>query len=143
MAFTNPTVADFKAYFFRDFPYGATSDTVMDADITKALDQALFNFNPGLFADQAQYSMGVLYLAAHYLVIDLRASSQGITGSYSWLESSKSVGSVSESFVIPQRILDNPYWAMLSQTPYGAKFLSLILPRLLGNIMVLPGRTQP
>lgn len=143
MAFTNPTVADFKAYFFRDFPYGSTLDTVTDADITKALAEALFNFNPGLFADQAQYSMGVLYLAAHYLVIDLRASSQGITGSYSWLESSKSVGSVSESFVIPQRILDNPYWAMLSQTPYGAKFLSLILPRLLGNIMVLPGRTQP
>lgn len=143
MAFNAPTVQDFKDYFFRDFPYGTDLDTsVLDADITKAYGQTNFNFNPGLFSDQQNYTIGYLLLAAHFLVIDLRMSSQGISGRYSWVQASKSVGSVSESFSIPQRILDNPELAMLSQTNYGAKFLQLILPQLAGQIYSVFGGTH-
>jgi len=141
MAFTNPTVSDFKAYFSRDFPYGLDNTTVMDADITKALGQAVFNFNEGLYGTQEDYSLAFLYLTAHYLVIDLRASSQGIAGKFSWLEQSKGVGSVSTSYGIPQSIMEDPVFSMYSTTNYGAKFLSLLLPSLKGQIFTVLGGT--
>ncbi len=142
MAYTVPTASDFKAHFTRDFPYGSTDTTVMDLDITKAIAEAAVNFNESLWESQAVFTLAYLYLTAHYLVTDLRASSQGIAGSYSWLTGSKSVGSVSEGFSIPQKILDNPHLAMLSKTNYGAKFLSLALPRLVGNVVHVHGRTH-
>lgn len=143
MAFTTPTASDFKAYFVRDFPYGTAANTVMDTDITKSINEALFNFNSGLFDTQAKYSMCLMYLSAHYLVMDLRASSQGIQGNYPWMTTNKSVGSVSEGITIPQRILDNPYLAMISKTTYGAKYLELILPNLVGNMFAMFGDTKP
>lgn len=144
MAYNNPTVDDFKQYFYRDFPYGTDPATsVLDQDIAKAMGQCRVNINQGLFSDQDTYNIGYLLLTAHYLVIDLRMSSQGIAGQYSWIESSKSVGSVSESFSIPQRILDNPYFAMLSKTNYGAKYLEILIPQLAGNIFVVAGTTLP
>lgn len=142
MAYTNPTVAEFKAHFFRDFPYGTATNTVQDADITKAISEAAYNFNPGLFSSQANYTLGFLYLTAHYLVMDLRASAQGIQGNYPWMSVSKSVGSVSESTAIPERIMANPILAMLSKTYYGAKYLSLVLPNLVGNVGIVGGATQ-
>lgn len=142
--YIQPTVAEFKAYFTRDFPYNADPNLgVTDADIEKAFGQTNININPGLFADQAQYNIGYLLLAAHYLVVDLRMASQGINGQSNWLETSKSVGSVSQSFSVPQRIMDNPYLAALSKTNYGAKYLELILPQLAGAVFHTAGRTLP
>lgn len=143
MAYLNPTVQDFKDYFTRDFPYGTDPETsVLDSDIVKAYGQTNINFNPDLFANQESYTVGYLLMAAHWLVVDLRMSSQGISGAYSWIVQSKSVGSVSESFAIPQRILDNPEWAMLAQTNYGAKFLQLMIPQMSGQIFSVFGGTR-
>lgn len=141
--YTIPSVTDFKAYFTRDFMYGSTSDTVMDSDIAKAIDEAGINFNPSFWDTQAAFNMGYLYLTAHYMVMDLRASSQGIAGSYTWLTNSKAVGNVSEGFTIPQKIQDIPSLAMLSKTTYGAKYLSLILPQLIGQCFSASGATSP
>lgn len=147
--YQNPSVADFKVYFFRDFPYQPENETVdldkyiQDADITKAFGQTQVNLNPALFADQANYALGYLWLSAHYLVVDLRASSQGLSGQFAFLETSKSVGSVSQGFTIPQRILDNPYWAMLMTTNYGAKYLQMIIPQLTGQVFNVYGHTLP
>lgn len=144
MAYTKPTVADFKAYFFRDFPYGVDKCTdVLDQDITKAQGEASFNVNEALFASQEEYSIGYNYLTAHYLVTDLRMAAQGIQGSYGWLEVGKSVGNVSQSFAIPEEIMQNPYYAMISKTNYGAKYLSLILPNITAQIFIAYGRTTP
>lgn len=143
MAYNNPSVADFQAYFYRDFPYGTgIEENVIDQDIAKAFQQANVNINQGLFPDQATYTMAYLYLSAHYLVFDLRMSSQGLNGQYSFLEQSKSVGQVSQSFAIPQRILDDPYFSMLTQTNYGAKYLQLILPQLAGQMFNAFGTTR-
>jgi len=142
MAFTNPTVSEFKTYFNRDFPYGTTLQTVQDNDVTKAISQASFNINQALFGTQDAYAMAFMYLTAHYLVMDLRMASQGIAGGYNWLTTNKSVGSVSEGFTVPQKILDNPYLAMLSKTGYGAKYISLLLPLLAGNIFSSAGETH-
>lgn len=144
MAFTVPTVAEFKAHFVRDFPYGTDiSKNVLDADISKAILEASVNFNEDLWPTQAIFSLAYLYLTAHYLVTDLRNSSQGIAGSYSWITTNKQVGSVSEGLAVPQFILDNPLLAMYSKTGYGAKYLELLLPQLVGPVSVVEGATTP
>lgn len=142
MAFQNPSVADFKAYFFRDFPYTTDIDTgVTDQDITKAFQQTNISISPELWSDQASYTMAYLLLAAHWLVIDLRMA-QGVSGTYAWVTTNKSVGSVSVGYQVPQRIMDNPELAMLAQTNYGAKYLQLILPQLAGQIFTVFGTTR-
>jgi len=141
--YTYPSVADFKAHFFRDFPYGIDPDEhVLDADITKAMAEAKFGFNEALFSSQENFTLAFLYLTAHFLVMDLRASAQGLSGSYSWLTASKAVGSVSESYSIPQRILDNPALSMLTRTNYGAKYVLLIFPLLVGQAFIVCGSTH-
>lgn len=142
MAYTNPTLGDFQAYYNRDFPYGnADLTTVNDGDITKALSQQQNTINPLLFPTQNLYSQGSLLLAAHYLVLNLRASSQGIAGKFDWLTQSKSVGPVSSSFSIPERLLENPEFAILVSTTYGTQYLYLILPLLTGQMFTVAGST--
>lgn len=143
MAYTYPTVDDFKAYFVRDFPYGTNPDTsILDSDISKAQVEARYNFNERFASSQEYFSMLFNYLTAHYLCLDLRAASQGIQGQYSWVQTSRSVGSVSEGLQVPQRIMDNPELAMLTKTTYGGKYLQLILPQLSGQIFSVFGGTR-
>lgn len=133
MAYDNPSVQDFKDYFFRDFPFGTDPNlSVLDADISKAMVQCRSTINAELFGGQEGYSVGYNLLTAHYLVSNLRASSQGINGQYNFLQNSKSVGNVNEAFSIPQMILDNPYWSMFTKTNYGAEYLEMVLPQLIG-----------
>lgn len=143
MAFTNPIVSDFKSFFVRDFPYGTDPNTtIIDQDISNAMLYTNVNFNPGLWADQTSYSLGYNLLTAHYLVLNIRASSQGISGQYNFLQQSKGSGSVNEAFAIPQRILDNPTFSMLTKTNYGAQYLQLLLPQLAGQVYSVFGRTH-
>lgn len=142
-SYTAPTIEEFKAQFSRDFPYGSTKEYVMDSDIQAALTQADFSVNPEIFDTEANFKYGYNLLAAHNLVTNLRASSQGASGTYSWLETSKSVGSVSQSFAIPEFIMKNPMYAMLSKTAYGAKYLEIVIPRAIGQTFAIEGATLP
>ena len=99
--------------------------------------------NQALWPDQSSYSIGYNLLSAHYLTMNLLASSQGINGAFAFLEASKGIGSVSQGFAIPQRVLDNPDWAMLCKTNYGAQYLQLILPQMAGQMFVACGGTRP
>jgi hypothetical protein len=141
LGFTLPTVADFKTAFARDFAYGATTDVVMDSDIQSALNDAGFNF-PRLFTNQVNFTTAYLNLAAHWLVTNLGNSTKGLAGQFTWLTQSKSVGNVSEAFGIPQYILDKPAFAMLCKTRYGAKYLALLLPSLVGQTFSVGRRTE-
>jgi len=144
MKYANPTVQEFKDYWFRDFPYSDNiEEGVTDADIAKAFTQANFAINQNLFSTQADYTTAYMLLAAHYLVLDLRLAAQGLNSSYQWAVASKSVGSVSESYSIPSRFQNNPYLTMLSQTGYGGKYIELLLPLMSGNVLSIPGRTLP
>lgn len=144
MSYTPPTIADFKAQFVRDFPYGVNPQTsILDQDIFNAFTYVNVNFNAGLFQDQASYALGYNLLAAHYLVLNIRQSSQGLSGQFNFTQVSKGAGSVNEAFSIPQRILDNPEFAMLAKTNYGAQFLMLILPQITGQIFNVLGSTRP
>lgn len=144
MAYSNPSVESFKSQFSRDFPYGTDPNTtVLDSDITYAFTFVNMNINQNLFPNQGSYTLGYLLLSAHFLVTNLRASSQGMNGQFNFLQQSKGVGSVSESFGIPERILANPYFSMLTKTNYGAMFLQLILPQLSGQMFSVMGTTLP
>ncbi len=130
----------------RDFPYGddgAGFEFVLGADIQKALNRAAFMLNESLASSQELFTELYMQLSAHNLVISLRNSSQGIASQPGWLQTGKAAGPVSESFQIPQRILDNPDWAMLTTTGYGMSFMQLVLPQLCGQVMWVPGRTLP
>lgn len=142
MAFNNPAVADFKSLFFRDFPFGTDVNVaILDQDVSNSFVKTNIGINPDLWDDQASYTLGYLLLSAHNLVMTLRASSQGINGQFNWAQNNKSVGAVSEGFAIPQRILDNPEFMMLSKTNYGAEYLQLLLPKLVGQIFGVCGST--
>lgn len=143
MAFTNPSVAEFKSFFVRDFPYGDDPNVaILDADIVKAFLFTNVNFSQALWADQGSYNVAYFLLSAHYLVMNLRASSQGINGQFNFLQQSKSVAAVAEAFAIPQRVLDNPDWAILCKTNYGAQYIQLLLPQLSGQVFAVAGRTH-
>jgi len=144
MAYTAPTIANFKAQFFRDFPYGTDPDvSVLDQDILNAFNLVDISINQDLWDTQADYSIGYLLYAAHFLVLSLRNSSQGLNGQFNWAQNNKAVGAVSEGFQIPQRIIENPELMMLKKTQYGGMYLQLILPSLVGQMFSLCGRTQP
>lgn len=141
MGFNNPTISDFKTYFARDFQFGTTSDKVMDSDIMTAFFTADTSINVGLFTSEGYFQRGFLLLAAHHLVTSLQASSQGVAGQYTWLQNSRSVGSVSESVSIPPRIANNPLFAFYAKTNYGMQYLAMILPALTGVMYNVTGRT--
>lgn len=142
--YNNPTIQDFKDQFVRDFPYNTDPTVgVTDSDIANAYNFVnLFGLSECFYANQGQYTLGYLLLSAHFLVMNLRASSQGLQGSYSWIQTNKAVGSVSEGYAIPQRILDNPEFAMISKTTYGAQWLMFVLPQLTGMTFSVYGRTR-
>lgn len=153
--YDKPTVADFKALFVRDFPYAPYVDPptdppsqdpstgVTDADISRAMFEGQTTMNMSVAQDQDTYTMWYLYASAHFLVMDLRASGQGLEGSFQWTTQSKSVGSVSESYAIPQMIIDNPILNMWTKTPYGAKLLQMMLPYFIAPIFPVCGMTHP
>lgn len=142
---TPPQIADFKALFVRDFKYSNNSKDrtmVCDDDLMNALMRAGVNF-PCFFGDQTSYSLAYLTLSAHKLCMALGASSKGITGQGVWLTTSKSVGSVSESYGVPDRIMNNPVFAELSKTRYGMEYLVMCLPRLVGAVVSAHGGARP
>lgn len=114
---------------------------ISDNDIERAFTEAEVNFNPNLFADDSTAEMVFYYLAAHYLVIDLNNAANPLAMGFNGFTQSKSAGSVSESYGIPQWMLNNAVLSGYAQTGYGRKYLSLIMPYLRGNIILTPGRT--
>ena len=114
---------------------------IQDSDIMRAFKEAKVNFNAGLFGDDDTIEMVFLYLAAHYLVIDLNNAMNPMAMGFMGFTQSKSVGSVSQSFALPDFVTKNAALSQYMQTGYGAKYVSLIYPYLIGNIMLIPGRT--
>lgn len=138
------TVEEFKGWFVRDFPYSSNANEgITDNDILKAFAEAALVFNEQLFDTEDNKKLGFLYLAAHYLVIDLQNSSQGINGKYEGLMASKTVGSVSVGYQLPNWVIEHPIYSLLAQTKYGMKFLSLIITSLVGNVRAVKGITHP
>jgi len=116
---------------------------ILDSDITKAFSEAMITFNQALFTSETNIEIGYLYLTAHYLVNDIRASQAGISGTGSFPVASRSVGSVSEAYGIPDAYMKNPVFSFYTQSSYGLKYLNMVLPRLVGNVVSVEGGTRP
>jgi hypothetical protein len=138
------TKEDFKAHFFRDFKYGDISegcDVISDADLDKSFVEAKMNFNPGLWGTQETLKIALLYCVAHYLVCDIQMSKEGVDSSSTFSVNSRNIGSVSESYTVPDWILKSPYMSYFASTRYGLKYCSLLRPRIIGNVAVYSGLT--
>ncbi len=109
-----------------------------DSDIEEAFKEAYVNFNEGFFPDIETAKRVFLFLTAHYLMVDFN-NSLGINNI--GIPTSKSVGSVSEGYTIPQWLTNSAGLSMYATTGYGVKYASLIRPHLIGNIFIARGAT--
>lgn len=116
---------------------------VTDDDINLAIFDADYNMNEGLFSDQATFTRAYLLLAAHNLVGNILASTEGLSSQYSWLTESKSVDGVHQKFKIPDKIAEDPFLASLSTTRYGLAYLTIVMPFTVGHTMALFRVTNP
>lgn len=117
---------------------------VSDFDIARAFNAAeAFNMTRNLSGSQAAFTYAYNLLSAHYLCETLQASMTGLAGKAEWLTSSKTVGNVSEAYQIPPRVLNSPFLSKLSRTTYGAQFLELFSPQLIGNMASFHRPTLP
>ena len=147
------TIAAFKARFGRDFQFtDATSrpgdnlpdpDYVLDQDITNAFADATPLLNQSLLGDDATITLGYLYLTAHCLCINLNNANAGQGATANMPVNSRSVGSVSESYTVPEMFTKNPIFVPYLGTAYGLKYLTLIMPNMVGNIGAVRGGTMP
>ncbi len=143
-SWTAPTVEEFKAQFFRDFPYAPDTDPdntdyVTDQDITNAINEAIINFSCSLFGASTTYIF--LYLAAHVMVSNIRNSSMGLNSQAKFPLESSSVGGVSIANNINERFASDPIFSNYLTTGYGKKYLELVYPYTVGNVGISCGRT--
>lgn len=140
------TIQQFKDRFYRDFTYkkvdenGIDSipdqDFVQDQDIQNAFNDAKPLLNQALLGSDATITLGYLYLSAHCLSLNIKAASAGVNsgGTGAFPVTSRSVGSVSEAYQVPDAYKDDPILAQYAQTAYGQKYLAMVMPMLRGNM---------
>lgn len=127
-------------------PYNiGTTQYILDADITKAFNQAKAFIAPEIFGDDPVQTLqdAFMYISAHYLCLDMQMAKAGVNSQGSAILNSKSVGSVSVGMAIPEAYLKNPQWGYFAQTMYGQKYLSYVFPRIVGRFGIAFGATQP
>ena len=121
-----------------------TNVYVLDSDIEKAYFQAKQFFNPALFDNENDLLSYICYLIAHYLVIDIQMSQEGVNSTGYYIPNHTTVGDVSESYSNPTNSQGDSFILyQLNQTRYGQKYLSLISPLLVGHFNSIRGTTTP
>ena len=103
------------------------------------MSEARVNFNEGLFDDCETKKLMFLYLTAFYLTLDFQ-NAMNANGGFGLVQS-KSVGSVSESYATPTWALKNPTYSVYAKNGYGLKYLALLTPYMVGNIIIAKGAT--
>lgn len=147
MPWTPPSVSDFQTFFNRDFPYAGPDTPATDlnyvqpADINKAISQALINFSAGMFDANGQSTIVFMYLAAFYLVEDLKASIKGIGAQANFPLTGIGAGGVNVSMQPPDQFLKRPTLAMFTRNAYGMQYLSFVYPYTIGNVRTAFGTT--
>ena len=134
------TTTEFKTQFDRGpWTYGVSLPDIRDKDIEEAIEEALSVFNQDLYPTESICKKALLYLTAHFLKLDLDSSDSG--GAPVHNQTSRSVGSISESVTVPEWMLSGDF-ALYVTTSYGVKFLTLSKPYLDGAIYSVPGGTS-
>jgi len=143
-----PTAAQFQAFFFRDFPYAGADtpatdlDYVQPQDINNAIALAQVNFSPRPFnIASGQATTVFYYLAAFFLVENLKASSKGISAQANFPTNSIGVGGVSLGMEVPEQFKKNPTYSMYMRNAYGQQYMQLVYPYTIGGAGIVAGTT--
>ncbi len=142
-----PAISDFKVQFNRDFVYGPGLDTVQDNDIQRGLNDAEILFNPDIWGSPTDQNTAYLYVAAHFMVLNIQAAGGlsskvqglGVLSKGGGTIESKGVGSANVGFAVPNYVRESPILSQFMRTDYGQKYLQLLTPRLVGNVAVVSG----
>jgi len=116
---------------------------VSDNDIDRAMAEADCVWNPDLAATENEARQQYLYLTAHYLCLDKRITSGGLMGQLKGQVTSVSVGSVSESYQVPDAWTSNIMLFPFTTTAYGLIYLGFVAPKIVGNVRAVAGATIP
>jgi len=115
------------------------SDCILDSDIVKAMNEAVFKFNPELFTT-TKGKMVALYLTAFFLVYDRQMAQSGVTStSTAGPLTGSRVGDISVQYMQSTIFNKHPSYEFLSRNEYGIKAFNLMLPYLRGNVIVVRG----
>lgn len=114
-------------------------DTVLDADILRAMGEASFKFNENMFTEE-KGKLIFLYLTMFFLVYDRQMAASGMNGnSAAGPVLSRTVGKMSVSYMESKLFNNYPSYEFLSTNDYGRKAFNLIMPYLRGNVQILKG----
>lgn len=153
-----PQVSDFKGQFLREFIYGTGLDSVQDADIQRALNEAGIMFNASLWdtttavGTSSEGGIAYMYLAAHLMVLNIQQMAGGLSAlprgkgtrnSAEGVVVASGVGQASVTYQVPPpRVAENAILMDFFRTTFGQRFMAMIEPRLIGNIAVVSGRAD-
>jgi hypothetical protein len=148
------SVADFKAQFVRGFRYTTGADGVTDADISLGITLATSMFNPALWND-AERKAVFLLAAAHFVVVNIQAAgglNPQIAGTPGGIAdatentgggviASKTVDKVSQTYAgLEEWCRRYPQLGDFLRTDFGAQYLALLKPRLVGRVTAVPNQ---
>lgn len=118
---------------------GDLDDVILDADILRAMGEALFKFNKGLFSE-SKGKIIFLYLSMFFLVYDRQMASAGMNGnSASGPVIHRTVGKMSVTYMESKLYAKYPSYEFLSSNDYGRKAFNLMAPYLRGGLQILRG----
>lgn len=118
---------------------GELDDVILDADILRAMGEALFKFNKRLFSE-SKGKIIFLYLSMFFLVYDRQMASAGMNGnSASGPVIHRTVGKMSVTYMESKLYAKYPSYEFLSSNDYGRKAFNLMAPYLRGGLQILRG----
>ncbi len=115
---------------------------INDTDIAKAINECDAMLPVARFEDEV-LALAQNYLTAHCLCNDIKTSNSGLASQISFPIQSKSAGSISTSYGIPQKFLQSPFYSFYITSQYGLKYLAMLYPRCIGALNIAEGWTQP
>lgn len=112
---------------------------ILDLDILRAMGEASFKFNKGLFAE-AKGKMIFLYLTMFFLVYDRQNAAAGLNGnSAAGPVISRTVGKMSVTYMESKLYSKYPSYEFLASNDYGRKAFNLMAPYLRAGVRILCG----
>lgn len=112
---------------------------ILDSDIERAMGEAIFKFNKGLFTEE-KGKVIFLYLTMFFLVYDRQMAASGMNGnSAAGPVIHRTVGKMSVSYMESKLFKNYPSYEFLSTNDYGRKAFNLMMPYLRGGITLLHG----
>ena len=114
-------------------------DVILDADILRAMGEAIFKFNKNLFSKE-KGKIIFLYLTMFFLVYDRQMAAAGMNGnSAAGPVIHRTVGKMSVTYMESKLYSKYPSYEFLASNDYGRKAFNLMAPYLRGGLQILRG----